>query len=522
MRTSVSEVENLDAPGVKARPLRILVVATEAPPIRGGIARIVGALRDGFQQQGHHVDVLAYPQIGRIQFREVRLSSLIFKLPQLLRYINTYDVIHVHGATPTVSDVALLLALFCKRRSLVVYTHHMDLDFKPIGFLNTVYNRLHHLLLASVDVVIASTWDNLNLLKRERNNRNVVIPFGIDLTHFRTNGQKDKRFTVLFIGQFRPYKGVHVLLQAMSQVSDTRLILAGQGPEEQEYRALGKELGVDVEFHTHVDDNQLRQLYQRAHAVVLPSTSRLEAFGIVLVEGMAAGCIPVASNLPGVREVVGQAGFLFPVGDASHLAGILRNLRDDPHQIQQISERARVRAATFDRQRVLFDYERLITGLIACRSLKDRLTNRALPYTVALRTLVIDITRILQADCVELLLWLNKHERYLLASDESIEILDHHRLHNVSPLLAKCIDRNDIGVLQDLETNMMSRPNVVVSRQPAMVTPLTLEGVHFGAILLMRKQPFNQYDFRDLIRFAQQAASSLYAVIERAMKEVKR
>lgn len=361
-----------------ARSLRILIIATEAPPVRSGIARTVGHLRDGFQARGHQVDVLAYPQIGRFVFGEIRLSSLIFKLPQLLRYINEYDVIHVHGTTPTISDIALLFLRFARLRGthpLVIYIHHVDLDFGPSGFLNRMYNHLHHRLSASADAVIAETRDNLRLL--DDSCRGVVIPPGIDLEYFSTNGQKDTCFTVLFIGQFRPYKGVRVLLRAMSQVTDARLLLAGQGPEEQTYRSLATELGLDVEFHIGVTDDQLRQLYQRAHAVVLPSVSRLEAFGLALVEGMAAGCVPIASDLPGVREVAGQTGFLFPAGDANHLTEILRGLRDEPVLVQQIGDRARIRAAEFSRERTIYEFERLITELIAYRDLENRLTKQA-------------------------------------------------------------------------------------------------------------------------------------------------
>jgi glycosyltransferase involved in cell wall biosynthesis len=145
------------APGqAAARPLRILMVATETLPVRGGIARTVGYLQDGFQERGHHVDVLAYPEVGRLVLGQVRLSSLIFKLPQLLRRINEYDVIHIHGATPTISDVALLFACPRGRHPLVIYTHHMDLDFGSGGFLSRMYNHLHHRLSARADAVIAS------------------------------------------------------------------------------------------------------------------------------------------------------------------------------------------------------------------------------------------------------------------------------------------------------------------------------------------------------------------------------
>jgi rhamnosyl/mannosyltransferase len=119
---------------------------------------------------------------------------------------------------------------------------------------------------------------------------------------------------------------------------------------------------------------------------VLPSVSRREAFGVVLVEGMAAGCVPIASDLPGVREVVGRTGFLFPTGDANRLAGILRVLRDDPALVQKIGDRARVRAAGFSRERAIREYDRLITGLVASRDLTTSAVTRVPPATQRTRS----------------------------------------------------------------------------------------------------------------------------------------
>src|SRR5579875_3350622 len=49
-----------------AKPLRILMVATEAPPVRGGIARPVGSLGEGLKERGHPFKVLAYPRMGQL------------------------------------------------------------------------------------------------------------------------------------------------------------------------------------------------------------------------------------------------------------------------------------------------------------------------------------------------------------------------------------------------------------------------------------------------------------------------
>jgi len=389
----------------------------------------------------------------------------------------------------------------------------MDMDFGPGGFLNRVYNHLHHRLSARADAVIASTRDNLRLLSDSC--RGVVIPPGVDLEHFSTNGQKDAQFTVLFVGQFRTYKGVRVLLQAVSQVTGARLLLTGQGPEEQAYRSLAAELGLDVEFQIGVDDNQLCQLYQRAHAVVLPSVSRLEAFGMVLVEGMAAGCVPIASDLPGVREVVGRTGFLFPKGDANRLAAILCGLRDDPVLVQQIGDCARIHAAEFGREHTISEYERLITGLIACRDLKDRLADQAQSYASVLHAFATDVARDLEADWTEIVVRPNQDELYPVASTGPVRLLNHRQFQRASSLLAwYAINMGDSTLVGPSDGPLHLR-NVLTRGMPAaMVTPLTVGGEHFGALLSMRERPFDQRDLSNLTCFARYAAPSLRTLVK--------
>lgn len=491
------------------RPLRILMVATEAPPVRSGIAAVVGYLQDGLQRRGHHVDVLAYPEVGRLEFGDIRLSGLIFKLPKLRRCMNEYDVIHIHGITPTVSDVALLSVRRRGRHPVVIYTHHMDLAFASENLLTRMYNRLHARLSARADLVIATTHDSLRLLGDGC--EGVVVPLGIDLDRFSTNERKDAQFTALFVGQFRPYKGVRVLLQAMSEVTGARLLVAGQGPEELAYRALATELGVDVEFHVGVDDDQLRQLYRRAHAVVLPAVSRREAFGLALVEGMAAGCVPIASNLPGVREVVAQTGFLFPKGDANALAEILHGLRDHPVLVQQIGESARDRAGTFQREPILSDHERLLTGLAACQNLKNRLADRSKSFVSALHAFVADVAEKLEADWTEIVLRRNRVGPYAVASTGPTRFPDHSQFRQASSLLAWYALNAPNSRLVGPNDGPLHLADAAVGRgiPAAMVAPLITDGKHLGALVSMREEPFAQRDLDILTCFARHIASSV-------------
>ncbi len=506
-------ISDYAAPAKATRQLRILVIATEAPPVRGGIARVVGYLRDGFEARGHHVDILAYPQLGRINFGEVRFSSLALKLPELFHTFKEYDVIHVHGATPTISDVMLLFTRLYKVRPVIIYTHHMDLDFGPVKFFSKVYNFMHRQCAAQADAVIAGTWDNLP----SHNDRSSVIPFGIDLERFSAREQKDEQFTVLFTGQFRPYKGIRVLLKAMSLLSGVRLLIAGHGPEEQIYRSLAEELNVEVEFHVGLNDAQVRKLYQRAHVIVLPSVSRLEAFGLTLVEGMATGCIPVASDLPGVRDVVGKTGFTFPIGDAKRLAEIFSSLRDDRAQVERMSANAYIRSSEFDQDRTVYEYERLIAGLVTCNTLKNRLSDTTRSSASALHTFVTNIAEDLAADEVAIVMNTANGELSPIAATQANLAPGRSELQQVTDLLGShAISTSESTMIGLSDGHLRLRHEASSEMSAVMVTPLTKNGKHFGAIIAMRNKPFSQNDLDNLTRFAHSIAPSIQALGQKA------
>jgi glycosyltransferase involved in cell wall biosynthesis len=105
--------------------MRILVIISEAPPIRSGVARVCEEINQRLRSAGHTVDTLSSLDIPRVQLGEVRLSSMVWRgFTDLLPRLREYDLIHIHGPAPTFSDMALLLA-WLKQRSggpPIVYT----------------------------------------------------------------------------------------------------------------------------------------------------------------------------------------------------------------------------------------------------------------------------------------------------------------------------------------------------------------------------------------------------------------
>ena len=106
---------------------------------------------------------------------------------------------------------------------------------------------------------------------------------------------------------------------------DSLLLILGQGELEQELKDLAAELGVDgqVRFLGSVPD--AARYYRAFDCFVLSSDH--EPFGMVLLEAMAAGLPIISSDCGGAPEVVGDSGFLFPLGDVAALAERMSGVR---------------------------------------------------------------------------------------------------------------------------------------------------------------------------------------------------
>lgn len=137
--------------------------------------------------------------------------------------------------------------------------------------------------------------------------------------------------TVLFAGRHEQRKGLGVLLDAFAGVQarsrelpggdEPVLWIAGEGPETSSLRR--KAIGLSrVEWLGRVGDLELARRMRGADILCVPSLAG-ESFGVVLAEGMAAGCLVVASDLPGYRSVLGSHGILVAPGDAGALCDAL-------------------------------------------------------------------------------------------------------------------------------------------------------------------------------------------------------
>jgi len=378
------------------------MLVSEAPPIRSGIARVAGKLTDGLRERGITVDVLSANEIPRATWKEFRLSSLVAHWPAIQRRLGDYDILNIHGIVPTFSDAALLMARLGRRHNPslgIVYTHHSDIDIAGLEAPTGIYNAIHHRMLRLADHVVASTPSYAMRLEstKARPGRVSAVGFGVEALRFHSPAPKPERFNVLFVGQLRPYKGVDVLLNAWRHVPNADLHIVGDGHEAGSLRAMAADLGLEsVHFHGAVTDAQLTEFYANAHVLALPSTRKAEAFGLVLLEGMAAGCVPIASALPGVSDVVGTSGYTFPVGDSDALAALLVRLRDDPAGREALGARAAGHAIACAWDYTAEAYEGIFQQVSLGRQLEVAADRQLTP--AALHGWLRALTRVTQAD----------------------------------------------------------------------------------------------------------------------------
>jgi glycosyltransferase involved in cell wall biosynthesis len=249
------------------------------------------------------------------------------------------DVIHFHSPYPW-ADVAGAESF---ARYPLVVTHHMDIVRH--GWLLPLVGRCYARTLHAARRVIAtspqmasrSPWLAPLRAKVE------VIPISIDVAHWdallalpivlppEVPADTLPRPLYLYVGRLAYYKGLPGLLRALVGLAGT-LVVAGSGPLLQPLRQLARTLGVRVQFVEHADDRTVSALYRLADVFVLPSDSRAEAFGMVLLEASLHG-LPLVSCRVGTgvefANLDGRTGLQVGPGDVAALHAALRRLGGD-------------------------------------------------------------------------------------------------------------------------------------------------------------------------------------------------
>jgi glycosyltransferase involved in cell wall biosynthesis len=260
-------------------------------------------------------------------------------LPQVLARAGRFDIVHLHY--PFFGTAELLAARRLLGRPRLVLQYQMDVvgvhwkarlfDWHRRVVLPVILGVADAIVVTSNDYAASSF---LAPRLAALHDKLSVIPAGVDLDEFSPNGDRlsaRRRVgladapTVFFLARLdrtHYFKGLHLLIDAMTHLPDAVLVVGGDGEWRAQYQARAlASLGPRAHFIGDVADEALPAYYRAADVVALPSVDRTEAFGLVLLEALACGTPVVASRLPGVRTLVddGRTGYLVEPGSVQEL-----------------------------------------------------------------------------------------------------------------------------------------------------------------------------------------------------------
>ena len=164
--------------------------------------------------------------------------------------------------------------------------------------------------------------------------------------------KNNKKTIITMVAGFRYQKDQDTLIKAFQYLPTDKyeLWLVGDGERRSVLEDLVSRLGLQDFVRFWGIRSDIPEILKISDVVVM--ASHWEGFGLAAVEGMAAGKPVVATDIPGLAEVVRDAGILFPHEDAKALAEIIMKLKEDFTYYQQISKQCINRASEYEKRRI--------------------------------------------------------------------------------------------------------------------------------------------------------------------------
>lgn len=278
------------------------------------------------------IDVIYCPVPKKISFR-----NILFLTKHLMR--NKYDIIHTH-LTWDIYILAFLNLLFRNKLALITTEHSTMFRRRDNWFVRSfslekfVYQQYARVICISQEVFSRHAEQGLTLEKKC-----VVINNGVDLSrfscdynvHFRLNGP-----IIICVGTLCENKDQFTLIRAISHIPNVKLWLVGDGPSREDLENLILQLQLQEKVFLLGKRSDIPDLLKKCTIYVQPSYH--EGFSIAMIEALASGLPIVASNVPGMKEIVQDADLLFPFGDEKALAEIIARLLSNPSYLTRLSD----------------------------------------------------------------------------------------------------------------------------------------------------------------------------------------
>lgn len=259
-----------------------------------------------------------------------------FLILKIIPLFKKYDLVHVH-IFPSLYWVALAKLISFSKIKLV-YTEHSTSNNRRKKYLFKILDRIIYSFYSKIITISEEVDVNIKKHLKFEDDRFVLIQNGINLGIIKNTNAlprseispslNDTFFILTQVSSFRYPKDQKTVIQSLQQLAaNVVLVLVGDGPLRSECEDLSKELGLSHRVFFLGIRMDVINILKASNIVIL--SSHHEGLSLSCVEGMASGKAFIASDAPGLGNLIRDAGVLFPIADFNSLAKEIETLQTD-------------------------------------------------------------------------------------------------------------------------------------------------------------------------------------------------
>ncbi len=292
---------------------------------------------------------LSYCTVFSLGNSSVYNPFLVFKI---ISYLKKYDLIHVH-LFPTLYWVAIAKTLSFNKTK-IIYTEHNTTNTRRSSAIFKFFDKFIYKRYSKI-VTIANEVDlnlrhhlNFNPSKFQLIKNGVAISIFNEAIPYLKSEFFDKDAKILIqVSSFTEQKDQLTLIKSLAKLPvNFKLLLVGEGGLKSRCMELVNKLKLSSRVHFLGIRTDVPRLLKTADIVIL--SSHHEGLSLSSIEGMASGKPFIASDAPGLTDVVKGAGLLFPVGDEQSLAKHIMELINDESYYNKIGKACLERSKKYD------------------------------------------------------------------------------------------------------------------------------------------------------------------------------